>query len=110
MRSIRTTDLAELIQLGYVQVEGSRYEDFLPFSAAGIFASNLGQYGTKSTAAAKPTYSQATLEKILGRKIVDPNVVYHGQQAESVQSVYSELGLSGLDEKLGLSLAAGQTR
>ena len=33
---------------------GLRYEDFLPISAAGIFASNLGQYGTKSTAAAKP--------------------------------------------------------
>jgi len=93
-KSIRTTDLAELMRQGHVQAEGLRYEDFLPFSAAGIFASNLGQYGTQSTATDKPTYTQATLEGVLGRKIVDPNVIYQGQQAESVQRVYSELGLA----------------
>jgi len=91
--AIATTDLAELTKLGYVRVEGLRYEDFLPFSAAGIFASNLGQYGTKSTATAKPVYTQATLENIMGRKIIDPNVVYQGLQAQSVATVYSELGL-----------------
>ena len=93
-RSITTTDLAELTRLGYLQAEGLRYEDFLPFSAAGIFASNLGQYGTKSTAAAKPVYRQEVLEDIMGRKIIDPNVAYHGRQAESVAKVYSELGLA----------------
>src|SRR5690606_22144079 len=48
--SITTTDLHELVELGYADYEGLRYEDFLPVSAAGIFASNLNQYGTKSTA------------------------------------------------------------
>jgi uncharacterized glyoxalase superfamily metalloenzyme YdcJ len=88
-----SADLKELIKLGYVQSEGLRYEDFLPVSAAGIFASNLGQYGTKSTAAEKPVYSQEMLEEILGKKIIDSNVIYHGLQSESVREVYTELGL-----------------
>lgn len=90
---IGTTDLFELVDLGYVRYEGLRYEDFLPISAAGIFASNLGQYGTKSTATEKPTYSQATLEVIMGRRIVDPNVIYRGVQAESIVQTYGALGL-----------------
>jgi len=92
-KSIQTTNLAELVRLEFAQVEGLRYEDFLPFSAAGIFASNLGQYGTKSTATARPTYTQAALEKIMGKKIVNPNVTYAGLEAESVLQTYSELGL-----------------
>ncbi|MFO1513965.1 MAG: DUF1338 family protein [Verrucomicrobiota bacterium] len=90
---IKTTDAAELVRLGFAQAEGLRYEDFLPFSAAGIFASNLGQYGTKSTAAAKPAYSQKTLESIMGRTIIDPNVTYAGVQAEAMHKLYADLGL-----------------
>lgn len=92
-KSIHTTDLFELIKLGYVQAEGLRYEDFLPVSAAGIFASNLGQYGTKSTAALKPVYTQATLEEILGKKIIDSDTVYRGLQEESILRTCEQLGL-----------------
>ncbi|TVS05140.1 MAG: DUF1338 family protein, partial [Phycisphaerales bacterium] len=49
--SIDTTDMRELVRRGFARREGQRYEDFLPVSAAGIFASNLNQYGTASTAA-----------------------------------------------------------
>lgn len=90
---IKTTDAAELVRLGFAQAEGLRYEDFLPFSAAGIFASNLGQYGTKSTAARKPVYTQGTLEGIMDKKIIDPNLTYAGLHAESLLKTYSELGL-----------------
>lgn len=90
---ISTTDINELVRLGYVDYEGLRYEDFLPVSAAGIFASNLSQYGTKATATQRPVHTQADLEEILGRKIVDSNVTYVGRQAESVLKVYSDLGL-----------------
>ena len=89
---IHGTDLGELVRHGYLQVEGLRYEDFLPFSAAGIFASNLGQYGTRSTAADKPVYTQHTLEEIMGLKIIDPNVTYAGLQAESLLKAYADLG------------------
>ena len=89
---LHTTDLSELVRHGCVQVEGLRYEDFLPFSAAGIFASNLGQYGTKSTAANKPVYTRQTLEEIMGTKVIDPNVTYAGLHAQSLLQTYSELG------------------
>lgn len=91
---IATTDLQALISAGHVRFEGLRYEDFLPISAAGIFASNLGQYGTQSTAAEKPTYSQGLLEEIMGRRITDPNVVYTGLEAESLLQTYADLGLT----------------
>lgn len=94
--TIDTTDTAELHRRGFVVFEGLRYEDFLPVSAAGIFASNLSQYGTKSTAAVKPTYTRAMLEEILGREIVDADVVYRGLQAESLLRTYRALGVEGL--------------
>jgi uncharacterized glyoxalase superfamily metalloenzyme YdcJ len=91
--TLTTTDIHQLIADGYARAEGLRYEDFLPFSAAGIFASNLGQYGTKSTAAQRPTYSQGLLEEIMGRPIIDPNILYAGMQAESLLETYTDLGL-----------------
>ncbi len=94
--TITITDLGQLAKLGYVRMEGLRYEDFLPVSAAGIFASNLNQYGTKSTAATKPTYTQAMLEAILGRSIIDTDTAYRGIEAASVLRTYEDLGISGL--------------
>lgn len=91
--SIATTDLFALVDLGLVRFEGLRYEDFLPVSAAGIFASNLNQYGTKTTAAKKPVYVQADLEKILGRSIVDASAMYRAIEAESILNTYESLGL-----------------
>jgi uncharacterized glyoxalase superfamily metalloenzyme YdcJ len=88
-----STDLLALAKDGLVEYEGLRYEDFLPVSAAGIFASNLQQYGTKSTAAVKPTYSQALLEEILGKRIIDSTTVYAGVDAESRLETYGKLGL-----------------
>lgn len=90
--TLTTTDLQELVDSGYVCYEGLRYEDFLPFSAAGIFASNLGQYGTQ-TQGTKVSYSRQTLEEIMGRRIIDPNIVYRGMQSESLLNTYRELSL-----------------
>ncbi len=92
-QEVSTTDIDALVESGLVQYEGVRYEDFLPFSAAGIFASNLGQYGTKSAAPEKPVYSKETLEQIMGRKIVDPDEIYSGIEADSLLQVYSDLNL-----------------
>jgi uncharacterized glyoxalase superfamily metalloenzyme YdcJ len=91
--TIGTTNLQELVRLGYVQREGQRYEDFLPVSAAGIFASNLNQYGTASTAAVRPEYSREQLEEIIGKRIIDADAVYAGVQAGSILSCYEALGL-----------------
>ncbi len=83
----------ELIRSGYVVVDGLRYEDFLPVSAAGIFASNLKEGGTSSTAAKPVVYPQSRLEAILGRKIIDTTLTYAGLAAESQQQVLTALGL-----------------
>ncbi|MBY0112161.1 MAG: DUF1338 family protein [Phycisphaerales bacterium] len=91
--SIGTTVLKQLIAQGFVQVEGLRYEDFLPVSAAGIFASNLNQYGTKTTATEKPKYTKARLEEVIGRKIIETDEAYAGMEAQSILACYSALGL-----------------
>lgn len=90
--SIETPRLPELVRLGLARFEGLRYEDFLPVSAAGIFASNLNQYGTKSTAAVRPTYTQAMLEEIMGKRIVDADAVYKAMQARSILDTHTALG------------------
>src|SRR5690606_7427520 len=92
--SIETTDLPALVELGFVRYEGLRYEDFLPVSAAGIFASNLNQYGTQATAASRPVYTQQDLERILGRPIADAAALYRGMEADSILPTYEALGLT----------------
>lgn len=90
--TIQTADLRELVRAGVVRVDGLRYEDFLPVSAAGIFASNLNQYGTKSTATVRPTYTQAMLEDIMGKRIVDANAIYRAMEARSILDTHNALG------------------
>lgn len=90
---IGSADIRGLVREGYARFEGLRYEDFLPVSAAGIFASNLNQYGTKSTAATKPTYTRGMLEEIMGKKIVDAAEAYRGIEAGSILSTLAELGV-----------------
>lgn len=92
--TIKTTDLAELVKQGFARVEGHRYEDFLPVSAAGIFASNLNQYGTKSTAHERPKYTQAMLEEVLGRPIIDTDLAYAAAEAQSILDTYEALGIT----------------
>lgn len=93
--SIATADLRELIALGFVAFDGLRYEDFLPVSAAGIFASNLNQYGTAFTAKTRKTYVQSDLEAIMGKPIVDSDRVYRGVQAASIIDTLTSLGVIG---------------
>jgi uncharacterized glyoxalase superfamily metalloenzyme YdcJ len=96
---ISTNDIWELVKLGYADYDGLRYEDFLPFSAAGIFASNLGQYGTKSTATQKPVYTKESLEKIMGKTIVDATELYAAMESESINEVFARLGLENISSK-----------
>ena len=90
---VTTTDLVELSRQGLVTCEGLRYEDFLPVSAAGIFASNLNQYGTASTARVRPTYSKAVLEAIMGKPIVEATEVSAGIDAASRIETWTALGV-----------------
>lgn len=111
--TLTTTDIGELVQAGYARREGVRYEDFLPVSAAGIFASNLNQYGTKSTAAVKPKYTQAMLEEVMGRPIVVADQIYQATEAASLHATYEKLGLLGRlasDHRAALEIGAALLR
>ncbi len=92
--TIKNRQSQELVRLGYVRAEGLRYEDFLPVSAAGIFASNLSQYGTKSTASERPVYTQVMLEEIMGKRIVDAAAAYQRMEDESLTTTIEQLGIS----------------
>lgn len=93
--TIQVRDVRELVKLGFARVEGLRYEDFLPVSAAGIFASNLNQYGTKSTAVERPKYTQEMLEEILGKRIISTDEAYARMEGESVEETLRALGVMG---------------
>ena len=77
----------------FAQVQGLRYEDFLPVSAAGIFASNLNQMGAKSTAVVKPVYTRAMFEEILGKPVIDSDAQYRSEHEASIAEIFAQLGL-----------------
>lgn len=81
------TNIDELVEKGGVTFVPIRYEDFLPVSAAGIFAANLAQYGTKSTSQVKRSYTKAMLEHAMGCSIFDSMELYAKQQEDSLQSI-----------------------
>ncbi len=91
--TLTTTDLHRLADDGHIVFDALRYEDFLPVSAAGIFASNLSQYGTRTTAAQRPVYTQKRLEDIMGRPIINADAAYPAIQAHSILETYDTLGL-----------------
>ncbi|MEM8835946.1 MAG: DUF1338 family protein [Planctomycetota bacterium] len=88
-----TVDAVELVRHGVLRCKGIRYEDFLPASAAGIFASNLEQYGTATESGDRDVYEQSDLERILGREIVDTDAAYRAEQAISLLDAYASLGV-----------------
>ena len=91
--SILTRDIHQLVRLGFAQVQGLRYEDFLPVSAAGIFASNLNQMGAKSTAVVKPVYTRAMFEEILGKPVIDSDAQYRAEHEASIAETFAQLDL-----------------
>ena len=86
--------VGDLMRRGLLLYRGQRYEDFLPFSAAGIFASNLDQYGTELSRDSKPSYTKGDLESILGRSIVDSQACYEDVHRRSLQRSLERLGIS----------------
>ncbi len=85
-------DLEACLEQGLVSCQPLRYEDFLPVSAAGIFASNLRQSGARH-AGASP-HGQAELEAILGRPVLSADALYAAREARSLLSVHERLALS----------------
>ncbi|KAF2749380.1 DUF1338-domain-containing protein [Sporormia fimetaria CBS 119925] len=81
-----------LLESGTVECEPITYEDFLPFSAAGIFMSNLGN-GAADRELQDTDSSSEELERVLGCAIPDEIDQYERLQRNSVRECCKVLGL-----------------
>lgn len=86
-------DIDKLVANGDVNITPIRYEDFLPVSAAGIFASNLGNYGVEKITQEEVTYTKEQLQDIIGSKIYDSFAIYEQQSTQSLIDTYKQLGI-----------------
>lgn len=82
-------DLNQLLAKGYLTIEPMVYEDFLPVSAAGIFASNLGTDDAKREY--KETSNQSLFEKDLGEPVYNLIKWYEDMQEETIQECLTAL-------------------
>ncbi len=57
------------------------YEDFLPKSAAGIFASNLSGEGRENTAERSVVKDAGWMQEVLGRELFDPYSLYQVERS-----------------------------
>jgi len=86
-----TGDLAALVAAGAVSAEPVVYEDFLPRSAAGIFASNLDGPGADTPAVTGLELDIDWVSGVLGRDVHDPARLCAQQGRASVEVVAATL-------------------
>lgn len=87
--------LALLLDQGVIDATPITYEDFLPFSAAGIFRSNLqSTQGEDNDAVNEPFEDKPGLEAALGCSISDSESLYANIQAQSLARCAETLGIS----------------
>lgn len=87
------TTVAELLDGGWAVAAPIVYEDFLPASAAGIFASNLTGSSRRDDESDGAAVDLAWLEGAAGRTIHDPYALYDAERAASLDAVTAHWGL-----------------
>lgn len=92
--------LDRLVSEGVLEALPITYEDFLPFSAAGIFQSNLqsgsgGPGGSAMDVGGEPARPDLEgYEAAMGCRVLDPNELYAQAEQRSLERCAEELGLS----------------
>jgi len=76
-------DLAYFLTDGEGVLTPIVYEDFLPRSAAGIFASNLTTEGRSDTSQRAAARDAGWMRDVLGRELHDPYALYEAERAAS---------------------------
>ncbi|MER6138713.1 VOC family protein [Streptomyces sparsogenes] len=89
--------LLGLLDGGWITAEPIVYEDFLPRSAAGIFASNLGGRGSTVPGGDSAPRDRAWMEQAISRPIQDPAALYAAQRAASLVRVARDLDLGEVE-------------
>ncbi|HSV78168.1 MAG TPA: DUF1338 family protein [Ramlibacter sp.] len=77
------------IDSGWVRAEPILYEDFLPFSAAGIFRSNLGEEAIAPVHTRNSASAQAAFETALGAPVLDEFKIYEAEEAASLKALHA---------------------
>ncbi|KAF2008877.1 DUF1338-domain-containing protein [Aaosphaeria arxii CBS 175.79] len=91
----RATIVQQLLTEGVLETKPITYEDFLPFSAAGIFQSNLGDKSNQDNLPIlKGSAAQDQLERALDMCIIDPDQLYASAQEASLEICLRKLGTS----------------
>lgn len=87
------TDLVALLDGGWLIAEPIVYEDFLPRSAAGIFASNLSSEGSVDETQAEVIRDIGWMSREIGIEVHDPYVLYATERDISFREAVTALGL-----------------
>ncbi|RSM04980.1 hypothetical protein CDV31_009781 [Fusarium ambrosium] len=82
--SSKMSSLEDLVSQGFLEAEPITYEDFLPFSAAGIFQSNLTS-SNRSSLCEMGRPDQEGYEKALGGTLLRADDLYLKSQCESIE-------------------------
>ena len=90
--------LKRLVDGGWLVRTPIVYEDFLPRSAAGIFASNLDSSGSRDVTREGAPRDEAWLAEAMGRRVHDPMDLYAAQQRASLDAAGTALGVT-IDEE-----------
>ena len=88
---VRRGSVADQVFDGVLAPTPIVYEDFLPRSAAGIFASNLTDEGSRDDALAGTRRDVGWLSDVLGAQVRDPYALYAAQQQLSIDALPAEV-------------------
>ncbi|TIC81703.1 VOC family protein [Nocardioides sp. GY 10127] len=90
-RAVESGDLWTLVDTGVVETAPIVYEDFLPRSAAGIFASNLTGAGSVDESVDGQDRDVDWLSDVVGTQIAAPEAVYAAESQRSLDQVGAQL-------------------
>ena len=85
-------EVAALVQTGVLHPEPIVYEDFLPRSAAGIFASNLTDSGTVDADQGGAERDPGWMADVMGRTVNLPEEIYAQEASASLRAAGQILG------------------
>ena len=98
LKGQRGITMDQLLSQRLVEYEPITYEDFLPFSAAGIFTSNLANNTSNGDVHSVPSDPESSgkrdLERVLGCPVLDEFKLYASMQQLSIDGCAEALGLS----------------
>lgn len=94
------TQLIDLVSSGHIRVEPIVYEDFLPQSAAGIFASNLSGEGNVRDAQGEAPRDAAWMSDRIGTPVLDSFEIYAQERASSLARICQQLEVQPNDLSL----------